>query len=162
MNTSYSVSIEMESMQFQHGPRNLGAPPDKQLYTTCTSSGSYMRLPLAILCATGPTTWHYQDHYKTSYALDKKKNFLNTFDTKESLQFKICDAWRYYGSSKIGISAYSLEAEFRHPIFQCPGDNWAPNGSRLLLVQEFREFLRRESSGRNPKATFVDRCLQLK
>ncbi|XP_037572069.1 uncharacterized protein LOC119454142 [Dermacentor silvarum] len=73
----------------------------------------------------------------------------------------ICDAWRDYGSSKIGISAYSLDADFRHRIFQCPEDNWTPNGSRLLLVQEFRDFLRKESSGQNPKATFFDRCLRL-
>ncbi|XP_065311596.1 uncharacterized protein [Dermacentor albipictus] len=161
INTSYSVSIEMESMQFQHGPGRVRDPADKRLYTGCSSSDSYQRLSLTILCATGPTTRHYQDHYKTNYALDKTEKFLNTFDTKESLQFKVCDAWRDYGSSRIGISAYSVNADFPHPIFQCPKDQWAPDGSRLRLVQGFGDFLRKESGGRNPKATFFDRCRQL-
>ncbi|XP_075558343.1 uncharacterized protein LOC142590269 isoform X3 [Dermacentor variabilis] len=52
INTSYSVSIEMESMQFHHGPGSVRAPADKQLYTGCSSSDSYQRLSLPVVPST--------------------------------------------------------------------------------------------------------------
>ncbi|XP_075724324.1 uncharacterized protein LOC142766994 [Rhipicephalus microplus] len=136
---------------------------DQRLYTECSADdSSNRRVPLPLLCGAGDVTWHYQERYKTSYAIDKIGAFLNTYDTKESLQFKICDAWRDHGTSRIAISAYSVNADFPHPIFKCPKDKWKPNGSRLHFVQVFRDFLRKESSGKSTKATFFDRCLQLK
>ncbi|KAL1477984.1 hypothetical protein MTO96_035317 [Rhipicephalus appendiculatus] len=93
------------------------------------------------LCGAGDVFWYYEDRYKTSYAIDKIGAFMNTYDAKESLQFKICDAWRDHGTSRIGISAYSINADYPHPIYKCPKDKWDPSGSRLHFVQKYHSYI---------------------
>ncbi|KAH7944618.1 hypothetical protein HPB52_022203 [Rhipicephalus sanguineus] len=77
----------MESYKFQAKANAVAVKLDERLYTEC-SLDAVRREPLPILCGAGEVFWHYQDRYKTSYAIDKIGAFLNTYDTKESFQFK--------------------------------------------------------------------------
>ncbi|KAL3214921.1 hypothetical protein MRX96_051390, partial [Rhipicephalus microplus] len=83
-------------------------------------------------------------------------NYIDPRQEKKELKHGhtvICDAWRDHGTSRIAISAYSVNADFPHPIFKCPKDQWKPNGSRLHFVQVFRDFLSKESSACNKGET---------